>query len=136
MSTENLPESWFIVHIGGEIEEMRPGCCRVALRIERHHTNPQGVAHGGVLASLMDTAIGYAIACQRQAMGEEPLGHVTIEMNVSYLSPLRPGDEVVVEGRLLRLGKRLAVGEAEARRRGGDLAAKGRLTFAMLDQAR
>jgi acyl-coenzyme A thioesterase PaaI-like protein len=52
-------------------------------------------------------------------------------MNASFLSGARPGDRIVVEGRVLRMGKTIAFGEAEARRNGDRLIAKGRLTFAI-----
>ena len=59
-------------------------------------------------------------------------------MNASFLSGARPGDRIVVEGRVLRMGKSIAFGEAEARRAqtgarpgDGELIAKGRMTFAI-----
>jgi acyl-coenzyme A thioesterase PaaI-like protein len=54
--------------------------------------------------------------------------HSTVEMNASFLAACRPGDRLLVEGRVLRLGRTIAFGEAEAHR-GGELVAKGRMTF-------
>ncbi len=54
-------------------------------------------------------------------------------MNASFLLGARPGDKIVVEGRVLRLGKRVAFGEAEAHR-DGELIAKGRMTFVILSR--
>ena len=45
--------------------------------------------------------------------------HATVDMNVSFLAGPRVGDEIVVEGRALKVGRSVAFGEAEVRRRGG-----------------
>ncbi len=121
----------FSAFIGAEMEEMRDGYVRLSLLLQPHHTNPNGVMHGGVVTTMMDSALGAALGSLR---GEEAKRnpHATIEMNTSFLTSARPGDEIVVEGRVLRLGKSIAFGEAEARRRGDDeLIAKGRFTFAI-----
>ena len=121
----------FSAFIGARMEEMRDGYVRLSLVLQPHHTNPSGVMHGGVVTTMMDSALGAALGSLR---GEEAKRnpHATIEMNASFLAAARPGDEIVVEARVLRLGKTIAFGEAEARRRGdGELIAKGRLTFAI-----
>ncbi len=127
--TDERRRSPFSAHIGAEMEELREGYARLSLTLEPHHTNPSGVMHGGVITTMMDAALGAALGALRgEEAGRSP--HATVEMNASFLSGARPGDRIVVEGRVLRLGKRIAFGEAEARR-GDELIAKGRLTFAI-----
>jgi acyl-coenzyme A thioesterase PaaI-like protein len=78
----------------------------------------------------MDEALGAVIASIRgmETMAAAP--HATVEMNTSFLAGPRAGDEIVVEGRALKVGRSVAFGEAEVTRRGrGDLIAKGRFTF-------
>ncbi len=126
----------FSAFIGTEMEEMRDGYVRLSLVLQRHHTNPNGVMHGGVVTTMMDSALGAALGSLR---GDEAKRnpHATIEMNASFLAAARAGDEIVVEGRVLRLGKSIAFGEAEAHRRGdGELIAKGRFTFAIPNRKR
>jgi|GEM_PF-371048 len=123
----------FSAFIGTEMEEMRDGYVRLSLVLQPHHTNPNGVMHGGVVTTMMDSALGAALGSLR---GDDAKRnpHATIEMNASFLAAAR-ADEIVVEGRVLRLGKSIAFGEAEARRRGdGELIAKGRFTFAIRRQ--
>lgn len=127
--TEERRRSPFSAYIGVELEEMREGYARISLVLEPHHTNPNGVMHGGVITTMMDSAMGAALSSLRgPEAGRSP--HATVEMNASFLAGARPGDKIVVEGRVLRLGKSIAFGEAEARR-GDELIAKGRLTFAI-----
>ena len=127
--TNERHRSPFSAHIGVEMEELRDGYARLSLVLEPHHTNPNGVMHGGVITTMMDSALGAALGSLRgPEAGRSP--HATVEMNASFLAGARPGDKIVVEGRVLRLGKSIAFGEAEARR-GDELIAKGRLTFAI-----
>ena len=119
----------FSAHIGAEMEELRDGYARLSLVLEPRHTNPNGVMHGGVITTMMDSALGAALGSLRgPEAGRSP--HSTVEMNASFLAGARPGDKIVVEGRVLRLGRSIAFGEAEARK-GDELIAKGRLTFAI-----
>jgi acyl-CoA thioesterase len=115
--------------IGATREEGGEGYARISLVLEEKHTNPNGVVHGGVLCTLMDEACGWAVMTVRgmEAMIEAP--HVTVDMNVSFLSGARPGDRLVVEGRALRVGRTVAFAEAEVRRGEETLIAKGRFTF-------
>lgn len=131
--TDERRRSPFSAHIGAEMEELREGYARLSLILEPRHTNPNGVMHGGVITTMMDSALGAALSALRgEEAGRNP--HATVEMNASFLSGARPGDRIVVEGRVLRLGKSIAFGEAEARRGGDELIAKGRLTFAIRDR--
>jgi uncharacterized protein (TIGR00369 family) len=120
----------FVRTLGAQIEERREGYVRMALVLEEKHTNPNGVMHGGVLTTLMDETLGAVIATIRGMDAMRAAPHATVEMNVSFLSSARPGDEIVIEGRALKVGRSVAFGEAEARKRGSDdLIAKGRFTY-------
>jgi len=132
---EGSPSSPFTEFIGGRFDEWSEGCVRISLVLEPHHTNPNGVMHGGVVTTLMDEVLGGAIASVRGMEVMRAAPHATVEMNASFLAAARPGDRVVVEGRVLRLGKSIAFGEAEAHRGDGELIAKGRLTFAIRDRS-
>ncbi len=131
--TDERRRSPFSAHIGVELEELREGYARLSLVLQPHHTNPNGVMHGGVITTMMDSALGASLSALR---GEEAKRnpHATVDMNASFLSGARPGDRIVVEGRVIRMGKTIAFGEAEARR-GDELIAKGRLTFAIRNRS-
>jgi len=106
---------------------------RLGLIVEERHTNPHGVMHGGVITTLMDEALGGVITTVRGQKEVQAAPHVTVDMNVSFLSSARAGDHVTVEATLLKLGRSVAFGEAEARReRGNTLIAKGRFTYAIV----
>ncbi|HEU5319184.1 MAG TPA: PaaI family thioesterase, partial [Methylomirabilota bacterium] len=62
---EERPTSPFVELIGGRLEQWREGCVRMSVVLEPHHTNPNGVMHGGVVTTLMDEALGGVIASVR-----------------------------------------------------------------------
>ncbi len=129
-------QSAFVRLIGGKMEEWQEGLVRLSVAVEPRHTNPHGVMHGGVVTTLMDEVMGGVIASVRGLEVMRAAPHSTVDMNVSFLSAARPGDELVVEGRVLRIGKTVAFGEAEARRRGdGEVVARGRFTFVIAQRS-
>ena len=132
--TDDRGAAPFTTFIGAEMEELRGGYARLSLVLQPRHTNPNGVMHGGVITTLMDSALGLSLGVLR---GEEAFRspHATIDMNAGFLAGARPGDRIVVEGRVIHMGRSIAFGEAEARRNDGDLIAKGRLTFAIRDRS-
>ena len=120
----------FTAFIGAEMEELREGYARLSLVLQERHTSPNGAMHGGVIMTLMDSALGASLGALRgQEARRNP--HATVEMNAGFLAGARVGDRIVVEGWVIHMGRSIAFGEAEARRGDGDLIAKGRLTFAI-----
>lgn len=120
----------FIALVGAVVEESREGYARLSLKLEHKHTNPNLVMHGGVVTTLLDETLAIAVAVTRgvDTVREQP--HTAIEMNTSFLAAAREGNELVVEGHLLKSGRTVFFGEAEARRKAdGALVAKGRVTF-------
>ena len=101
---------------GAEVEEAQEGYFRLSLVLEERHTNPNSVMHGGVVATVMDSAAAVALGRLRGEQLRRDNPHATVEMNVSLISAARPGDELIVEGRVLKLGRSVAFCEAEARR--------------------
>jgi uncharacterized protein (TIGR00369 family) len=79
---------------------------------EEAFLNPLGLVHGGLLCTLMDSAMGVAV----QTCCPVGVGYASIELKVSFLRPL-PWDgqsEVEVRGSTLRVGRRIAFAESHA----------------------
>jgi len=75
-----------------------------AMRIEDKHTNMRGIAHGGMLASLADSALGLGLTlyCEgRQSF-------VTVNLSTDFIDAARPGDWVEAHVEVQKLGKRMA----------------------------
>lgn len=120
----------FVELLGAELEEMSEGYGRMSLLVEERHTNPNGVMHGGVATALMDSAAAIALGGLRGEAARRDSPHATVEMNASLIAAVRPGERIVIEGRVLSLRRSVAFCESEVRRvSNGDLLAKGRFTF-------
>jgi len=120
----------FISYVGAELQDGQEGVVRFRIDVAPHHTNPLGVMHGGAMATLLDEATAIAVNTLLGWELEDRARPLLVEMNVSYLAAARPGDQLLVEGRVLRRGRQVAFAEAEARRHpDGGVIAKGRFTF-------
>lgn len=113
-----VADSPFYRWTGMRVAVAEPGSVTLALNLEEHHANLQGFAHGGVLATLADAAMGLSV---RSAL-EPGRRHVTIELGVHYLTAIRTGT-VTATGRAVRIGREIAYAEAAITdERGTDLA--------------
>jgi len=108
---------------------MAGGRSRLCLSVRPELCNPASSSvHGGVLSSLVDAAGGAALLSMAQGQADYA-GQTTVELNVSYLAAAPGRGDLVAEGNVLRLGRTLAVVEAEVRTDEGELVVKGRGTF-------
>ena len=87
-------------------EDIGFGTARVRLPAGEAHIRPGGTLSGPAQMALADFAMYAALL---GAIGEVPLA-VTTSLNINFLQRPRPGDLVATCG-LIKLGKRLAVGD-------------------------
>ena len=91
---------------GVTVEGARAGEVRLGWNARPEHRNLQGLVHGGLLATLVDIAMGLAV---RSVVGPDRR-HVTIELGVRYLRPTAPGP-IVATGNVLRVGSQIGFAE-------------------------
>jgi uncharacterized protein (TIGR00369 family) len=89
-----------------EIEAIGPMSASIRLKYHADHLRPGGTISGPTMFGLADVALYVAILAQ---IGRVPLA-VTTNMTINFLRKPPPGD-LIGEARLMKLGKRLAVGE-------------------------
>ncbi|VDM40311.1 unnamed protein product [Toxocara canis] len=100
----------------------------VELTIEEEHVNSKKTLHGGQTAALVDmvTARAVGVTVKDKAM-------VSVELAVSYMYPVRLGETILIEGKVLKIGRNMVFAEAEFRRKtDGRLVAKGKHTIAFI----
>jgi len=98
--------------------EAEPG--RVVLggfKVQEEHCNLMGTLHGGISASLVD--IVSTIALMKPESQDTKFG-VSVNISTSYLSAARENDELVLIGRVIKEGKRLAFLESDILLKNGD----------------
>ena len=118
----------FAARLGAEVEAADDGSARIAFEVTDEHLNPAGTLHGGVLATLVDTAMGVAV---RTTTGEGEVP-ATSQLTVTYLRPGKPGP-LSVTARLRTRGEHLTVCEADVQQDGKDLV-HAVATFALLER--
>jgi uncharacterized protein (TIGR00369 family) len=110
------------------VRDREAGDGKAGLRFEAgdEHLNPAGTVHGGVLATLVDTAMGLAV---RSTTGEGDVP-ATSQLTVTYLRPGKPGT-IEVTAQVRTRGEHLTVCDADVRQDGRDLV-HAVATFALL----
>lgn len=99
-------EGPYIKLLSMNVCEIRPGYCRMEVDLNTNHLNPFGGVHGGVHASLIDTAAYWAVYCDL----EENVGLITIDLKVDNLSAVKEG-KLVVEGKKIKVGRNICLSE-------------------------
>jgi uncharacterized protein (TIGR00369 family) len=96
----------FHAESGLAIEAVWERGCRVRQAFRQRSVRPGGTISGPAMMALADFAMYVAVLA---AIGPVPLA-VTINLNINFLRKAAPRD-LLAEARLLKLGKRLAIGE-------------------------
>lgn len=116
--------------IGLDVEDAEPGWSKTTIRFRDDLTQPAGVMHGGVLASLVDTGIAHAILMLDgikellQAGG----GIVSVDLRVKYFRPVTEG-LLTCESRVVRSGRLVLHAESVVTNEAGKEVARGDATY-------
>lgn len=120
---ERIAASAFSQWMGMRLISVDDGSCELAIDIQEHHLNPGGIVHGGIVATILDAAIGLAL---RTTIGMS--SHVTVQLDVHYLTPAVSG-ALIGRGKAVRTGNRMGYGEGRAYTEDGRLVATAGATF-------
>jgi uncharacterized protein (TIGR00369 family) len=96
------------------------------LSIDDRHLNRQGRLHGGVIATMLDVACGYA-GLQGET-GAPVGGALTINLNINYIGGIDAG-EVIAQGRVIGGGRSVFFAQGEVTAADGRLIATAQGAF-------
>jgi uncharacterized protein (TIGR00369 family) len=113
--------------IGFEITEFSVGSCVVECTIEDKHLNMGGVAHGGVHATMLDTAMGGTLVT---TLSKEEWC-ATVQFDISYLNSVGIGTRLIATGEVIRRGRNIAHMEGRMTSDEGMLVATAKGTWAV-----
>jgi 1,4-dihydroxy-2-naphthoyl-CoA hydrolase len=102
-------------YLGISIDEMTPGYLRASMPVREELLTIMGAIHGGVMAGLVDHALG----CVLYPLMKPGQWAATTEFKINYLAAVKTGS-LVAESRVLSCGRRSAVVRVE-------VASEGRL---------
>ncbi len=128
----------FLHWIGIKMVEHGAGRATLELDAVEHHQNSFGVAHGGVLMTLLDVAMAMAgrslahVDSGEIGVSANEQGMVTIEMKTTFLQPAH--GKLVATGHCLHRTATLAFCEAEILDERGKMVARGNGTFKYIRQ--
>ncbi len=114
----------FIQLIGMEFVDLKDGEATIKLKMRDELRQPHGLLHGGATASVIDTAMAFAVAT-KLAEGEKAS---TVDLTVHYLRPVMTG-EIVCTAEVVRGGRRLLTVSAEVLNNEGKLIATALSTY-------
>lgn len=118
----------------GKMIGLRPvsigeGKCVVEIDVLKTHMNAGGVAHGGLHASILDTALGGALL----SLISSDEWCATAEIIISYIRPANVGMLLTASGWVVKRGKNIAHMEGELKDSSGTLIATAKGTWAIWD---
>lgn len=104
-------------------------CFVCRLRLDKRFAGPPGHCHGGIIATILDEAMG-KVNRLRDVVA------VTSKMTVNYLKPVPLNKPLRVESREVRVFGRCHVNAAEILNQKGEILARGEGTFIAIDPHR
>lgn len=113
--------------LGIELVDLEYGEAVCKITVEEKHLRGGGFMHGGVTASLVDTAAAFAVG---SVLGI-PINAVTVDLTIHYLRPIFR--EATAKAKVLRAGKRLLTISAEVFDEKGALAATALTTYSKIN---
>lgn len=93
------------------------------------HANTTGTVHGGLIATLVDMAMGRAVRAQ---LGDDESA-ATLQLSVTYLNAASPGETLVARAEVGKRGKNIVLLSAEVTTDDGKDIAEAVGTFTILD---
>ena len=118
--TEIVNQGPYLQLLPMQITEMSYGYCKVETLLSNKLNNPFGATHGGVFASILDTATYWAV----YSAIEENLGITTIDLKVDNLGNSK-STKLIAEGKQIKIRKTLCLAEATIKDETGKLLAHG-----------
>ena len=115
--------------MGIEITEFSEGSCVVECTVGERHLNMGGVAHGGIHATLLDSAMGGTLVT---TLAKEEWC-ATAQIDISYLNSVGAGARLIATGEVVRRGRNLAHMEGRLVTADGMLVATAKGTWAVWD---
>ncbi len=111
-AADDIPEGFqpldrggpFLRLLGPLYHRREPGGIVIALRVLERHLNTRGIAHGGMLVTLADSALGIALSMSRSP----PQPMVTVSLTTDFADVARRGDWLEARVDIQKVGSRMA----------------------------
>jgi uncharacterized protein (TIGR00369 family) len=117
--------------LGFRLDAVGDGKAQFVGTFGEHMYNPMAGVHGGILATLLDSAMGCAV----MSLLDEKTGYTTADLVVHFTRPVTAGTgEFVAKGEVIHRGKRLMTAGGQLLDSNGKLLAHATCTCMLLDR--
>jgi uncharacterized protein (TIGR00369 family) len=111
--------------LGATFDEVEHGRVTMSLRTRPDFANPMGTLHGGICATLLDSAMGSAVHTTLEA----GVGYGTLELKVNYIRSVPvDGVKLTATAHTIHVGQKTATAEGRVHDPEGRLVAHGTTT--------
>jgi uncharacterized protein (TIGR00369 family) len=118
--------------LGMRFDEVEHGRMVISVETRPDFANPLGTVHGGIAATLLDSAMGCAVHTTLPA----GVSYTTVELKVNYIRAARTnGQTLTATGAVIHSGRRIATAEGKVLDEHGKLIAHGTTTCMILEVA-
>jgi uncharacterized protein (TIGR00369 family) len=126
MARGEAPPPPLALLMGFTLDETEEGRVVMSVTPAEFHYNPMGVVHGGLAATLFDSALGCAV----QSMLPPAHAAPTLQLHINYIRPITIATgKITCSGEIIHLGKRSATAEGRLTDSSGKLYAHATGTF-------
>jgi len=126
MARGDSPPSPLALLLGFALDEIDEGRVTISIIPEEFHYNPLGAAHGGLAATLFDSALGCAVQSLLPPAHAAP----TLQLQTNYIRPITiEAGKLICLGQVIHMGKRSATADGRLVDTAGRLYAHGTGTF-------
>ncbi|HRH56695.1 MAG TPA: PaaI family thioesterase [Chitinophagales bacterium] len=110
MKAGELPAPPLMHTLDFNAERFEKGDCAFSFQPQEFHYNPIGCVHGGVITTLLDSAMG----CVLQSTLPQGTGYTTLELKVNFLKTITTKTgKLTATGKIIHAGSRTALVEAQ-----------------------
>ncbi|WP_230930838.1 PaaI family thioesterase [Dietzia aurantiaca] len=110
MAAGEVPQAPIASHVAMELIAADPGTVTFRCHPDESHYNPIGMVHGGLVSTLLDSALG----CAAHTTLPAGTGYTSIEYKVNYLRPVPAGSgPMLCTGTVVKPGRRVVFAEGE-----------------------
>jgi len=124
-----LAASPVLARLGASLEELAPDRAVLKLPYREEISNGSGTVHGGILATLADTAVAFALSTNFDGK----MGFATADLTIHFLARARA--DVWARARILKKGRRINVGDVDITDAAGRAVARALATFVLTTSA-
>ena len=116
--------------LGTRPVEVEHGTVTFACEASERFANPMGTVHGGIIATLLDSALGCAV----QTVLPDGAGYTTLSLELKYLRPVAvDAGQLRATGTVVHAGRRQATAEGSITDDAGRLVATATTTCLVFD---